>query len=125
LAAWVAVVSTVLAIGYIAVLAPRDVTAGGSGATSAHGAAGAISGREIPAPSGAAVETGRVQISTRAAVRNVSLVWFAPLAAAALAGALMGRRIRGPGAVLEQAIRSQSERSSPAPGRRAPPLLAA
>jgi len=125
LATWVAMLSAVLAFGYISVVAPTGESRAASKAASAEAATGTINWPEMPVPSVTAVETGRAQISSRAAVRNLSLAWFSLLAAAALARVSLGRRTRGLGALLEQAIRSQSERSSPDPGRRAPPLLAA
>ena len=88
LASGVAVVSAVLITGFTSVDAG---TSGAPAVASGDGATGSLTQSDAPAASITAIEAGRVQISARADVRQLSLVWFGALAAVVLTGAAPGR----------------------------------
>lgn len=72
-----------------------------------------------------AVEPGRPPVLARSEARHPLRMAFTVLTAVLLACAVIGRRGRSLGRVLELSIRAQSAFNGPSPGRRAPPLALA
>lgn len=117
--------SAVLLSGFTSGATTRTETADLPAAAPSTSTAASIGESRVEPPTVTAVDSARVPVSARAETRQPLRLLFTPLMTVAGACALIGRRGRSLGRVLELAIRAHSAFNGPAPGRRAPPALLA